>query len=296
MATRFTFVPLAALVAAALLTSAGARAEQTHVVAKGQTLVAIAKRYHVSVDALREANDLAPGALLHPGMELVVPTPARSHAAHAATTVKPESARAAKSTADYARRPRRPGVVHLVRGADRLDVQMTGRHGRLNASALAGLARMLRFGPTGAEKAIDPRLAALVTAVSDHFGGRPIHVVSGFRPYSPRQYTPHSNHNTGHAIDFFVEGVPNTVLRDYCRQFRDAGVGYYPNSSFVHLDVRAGKAFWIDRSHAGEAPQYDSAAGHRDADEAARDVEAEPMPPGMDDHTSYVDGGSKPTP
>ena len=78
--------------------------------------------------------------------------------------------------------------------------------------------------------------------VSDHFGGRPLHVVSGFRPYSPVQYTPHSNHNAGRAMDFSVEGVPNTAVRDFCRTFRNAGVGYYPNSTFVHLDVRTGKS------------------------------------------------------
>jgi hypothetical protein len=38
------------------------------------------------------------------------------------------------------------------------------------------------------------------------------------------------------------------------------GVGYYPNSSFVHLDIRKGaKAFWIDYSGPGEAPLYSQA-------------------------------------
>jgi hypothetical protein len=139
-------------------------------------------------------------------------------------------------------------------------------------SSLATFSRMLRHGPTSAQTAIDPRLVTMVGMVSDHFGGRPLNVVSGFRPYSPTQYTAHSNHNVGRAMDFNVEGVPNTVLRDYCHTFRNAGVGYYPNSSFVHLDARSGRVTWIDYSKAGEAPNYDSPGSRQDADEAARDV------------------------
>ena len=54
----------------------------------------------------------------------------------------------------------------------------------------------------------------------------------------------------GLACDFRVVGVGNTQLRDYLRQtFKKVGVGYYPNSSFVHLDVRKDQsAFWIDYS------------------------------------------------
>ena len=58
----------------------------------------------------------------------------------------------------------------------------------------------------------------------------------------------------GLACDFRVVGVKNTELRDYLRHaFKHVGVGYYPNSSFVHLDVRQGaSAFWIDYSGPGE--------------------------------------------
>jgi len=34
------------------------------------------------------------------------------------------------------------------------------------------------------------------------------------------------------------------------------GVGYYPNSSFVHLDVRTEKTFWIDYAGSGQPPRY----------------------------------------
>ncbi len=132
--------------------------------------------------------------------------------------------------------------------------------------------------------------------VSDHFGGRTLHVVSGFRPYSPAQYTPHSNHNVGRAMDFSVEGVPNTVVRDFCRTFRNAGVGYYPNSSFVHLDVRTAKAYWIDYSHPGEAPHYDSPSAEGTADEAAGDVEPHAGATGVNDPSAAAPEPPPPAP
>ncbi|HSO00003.1 MAG TPA: DUF882 domain-containing protein [Candidatus Nanopelagicales bacterium] len=155
--------------------------------------------------------------------------------------------------AGYARKPKRPGFVRMVRNGETLDVQLLTRSGRLNPKALSKLTRLLRA--PGGEHPVDPRLATLIGMVSDHFGGRTIRVVSGYRPYSPTQYTPHSNHNVGRAMDFAVEGVPNTVVRDFCRTLRNAGVGYYPNSTFVHLDVRTVKTYWVDYSRPGEAPR-----------------------------------------
>jgi hypothetical protein len=62
----------------------------------------------------------------------------------------------------------------------------------------------------------------------------------------------------GLACDFRVEGVKTAELRDYLRRtFDKVGVGYYPNSTFVHLDVRKDRsAFWIDYSGPGERAVY----------------------------------------
>ncbi|WP_437275896.1 DUF882 domain-containing protein [Sorangium sp. So ce375] len=300
---------LAALAAAFLLSAAPGTAvaeDGQHTVYAGQTLGKIAKRYRITVDALREANGLRPGQRIHPGLVLVIPERgepgARAKRAApgrgAALRDEPERSRgtsAKERDADarspgkgskkdakadprstppnkrYAQRPKRPGWVRLVRGGERLDLQLLTPKGRLVPKALPKLSRLMRASPT-ASIPIDPRLATLIAMVSDHFGGRPLRVVSGYRPYSPTQYTPHSNHNHGRAVDFMVEGVPNTVVRDFCRGFRNAGVGYYPNSTFVHLDVRSDKVYWVDYSGPGEAPRYEGAKGSVAADEAARDV------------------------
>jgi hypothetical protein len=105
---------------------------------------------------------------------------------------------------------------------------------------------------------VDERLALRLQAVADRFAkaGTPVKlsVVSGYRPTSVG-----SMHASGRAVDFRLEGVANEEVVAFCKTLTDTGCGYYPNSSFVHLDVRdAGKGHvsWIDASGPGEAPRY----------------------------------------
>jgi uncharacterized protein YcbK (DUF882 family) len=188
-------------------------------------------------------------------------------------------------------RSRSPGVVHVVRlGTSESFTVRVGR-GQPSKTTQKIFERMMRAS-SGLSHTPDPRLISLLTAVSDHFGSRPLQVVSGFRPYSPAQHTPHSNHNIGRAIDFRVVGVPNEVVRDYCRKFKNVGVGYYPNSSFVHLDVRESPSYWVDYSKPGEAPRYN--APNAGADEGTSDVAMDaPMLHGATDKESGSDEGAE---
>ncbi len=47
----------------------------------------------------------------------------------------------------------------------------------------------------------------------------------------------HSQHMEGHAIDLRVPGVTTANLRDAALSLQAGGVGYYPVSQFVHVDV-----------------------------------------------------------
>ncbi|WP_353064326.1 DUF882 domain-containing protein [Tunturibacter psychrotolerans] len=47
----------------------------------------------------------------------------------------------------------------------------------------------------------------------------------------------HSQHMEGHAIDLRVPGVSTAQLRNTALSLRAGGVGYYPVSQFVHVDV-----------------------------------------------------------
>jgi uncharacterized protein YcbK (DUF882 family) len=46
----------------------------------------------------------------------------------------------------------------------------------------------------------------------------------------------HSLHLEGRAIDVRLPGVPTARLRDLALGMARGGVGYYPESDFVHLD------------------------------------------------------------
>jgi hypothetical protein len=88
--------------------------------------------------------------------------------------------------------------------------------------------------------------------VVEHFPHRTIEVVSGHRPEARES----SRHHHGRALDFRVAGITRERLRDFLRTFEQTGVGYYPNSSFVHMDVREDKGYWVDRSGPGEKADY----------------------------------------
>jgi hypothetical protein len=107
-------------------------------------------------------------------------------------------------------------------------------------------------------KRIDGRLVERIQLVVDHFSkpGKTaqLFVVSGYRPTSKGSF-----HASGRAIDFRLEGTENTDLVAFCKTLDDTGCGFYPNSSFIHMDVRdagAGHVAWIDASEPGGKPDY----------------------------------------
>ena len=104
---------------------------------------------------------------------------------------------------------------------------------------------------------VDAGLVERVESIAEHFSkGAPakVSVISGYRPLSSGSY-----HATAQALDLRVEGVPNEAVVEFCKTLPDTGCGYYPNSSFVHVDVRqagTGHVAWIDASGPGEPPRY----------------------------------------
>jgi hypothetical protein len=92
--------------------------------------------------------------------------------------------------------------------------------------------------------------------VSRHFGGRTLEIYSGYR-YRRVARLRTSKHTLGRAVDFRVRGVSKRRVRDYLlRSFKKAGIGYYPNTPFLHLDVRSSGAFWVDLSGNGQRSRY----------------------------------------
>lgn len=120
------------------------------------------------------------------------------------------------------------------------------RSGCLVTPSLEKINHILRDHRTGETKAIDVRLLDLLNALSRKTSTDvPFHVISGYR--SPRTnaalratsggVAENSLHLLGQAIDI---RLPGTKLRDLYRaavDLRRGGVGIYPGSDFVHVDV-----------------------------------------------------------
>lgn len=119
-------------------------------------------------------------------------------------------------------------------------------HGAYVPDALAAIDKVLRDHRTGDVHVIAPRLLDLLSALTREVGAAgPTQVISGYR-------SPHSNaslrkassgvaarslHMDGLAMDIRVPGVRLTDLRDAAWALQGGGVGYYPGSDFVHIDV-----------------------------------------------------------
>jgi hypothetical protein len=119
-------------------------------------------------------------------------------------------------------------------------------------------------------KLVNEGLIARLQKVVDHFKISRITVVSGYRPTSLGSF-----HQSARAIDFHLNGVANEALVAFCRTMNDTGCGYYPNSSFVHMDVRSphtGHVYWIDSSGPGEPARYVAAWPPKDGAERPTEI------------------------
>ena len=119
-------------------------------------------------------------------------------------------------------------------------------NGAYIGGALAEVNHVLRDYRTGDVHQIEPRLLDLLTVLSASLGTRAaIGVISGYR--SPQtnamlhqesgQVASHSLHMEGEAIDIRIPGIDSATIRDAAQRLAIGGVGYYPTSDFVHVDV-----------------------------------------------------------
>lgn len=144
-------------------------------------------------------------------------------------------------------------------------------NGLFSPRVMSSMASLLKCHHTGRRHVISRRLVEVLYATARHFHANKIHVIAGYRAPSIAQKkgNPKSPHKRGVACDFRLDGVSNEAVRDYLREkYRDVGVGYYPNSGFVHVDVaRQRSAYWIDYSGPGQRARY--AVGVSKSDDGA---------------------------
>jgi LysM repeat protein/uncharacterized protein YcbK (DUF882 family) len=209
-----------------------------HTVQQGQTLWLIARAYHSSGEKIAKRNHIAVSASLQVGQELFVPfAQGGTEAAH---KIGPGG-----KTVKFVR----------VYNNKRLALRLLNRKGRVNPDARTALSKLARDRKGKMRyRLLHPRLIQLLQRVADQFPGQTIEIVSGYRAAVRGHRL--SKHNVGQAVDFRVAAVSNRELYDFIRTLPKAGSGFYPNSVFVHLDVRDKSYTWTDVSGPGEKAHY----------------------------------------
>jgi uncharacterized protein YcbK (DUF882 family) len=118
--------------------------------------------------------------------------------------------------------------------------------GRFIPESMADINKLLRDHRNNQIATIDPALIVLIDQVSTQV--KPdgvIHIISGYRSPASNQMladttngvAKHSMHLEGRAIDVRMPGVALAALRKTALAASGGGVGYYPDSQFVHMDT-----------------------------------------------------------
>jgi uncharacterized protein YcbK (DUF882 family) len=137
--------------------------------------------------------------------------------------------------------------LHHIHTGEDLTVTFK-RNGRYDEEALKKVNHVLRDWRRDEQIAMDPHLLDVVWEVYREVDAKvPIQVVCGYRAPATnamlrkrsRGVAQFSQHMLGHAMDFYIPGVPLEAQREAGLRLQRGGVGYYPSSGspFVHLDV-----------------------------------------------------------
>jgi uncharacterized protein YcbK (DUF882 family) len=135
-------------------------------------------------------------------------------------------------------------TLSTINRGETLSMPAAGDDGGFSSADLDRVAHLLRAAG-GEEHPMDPRTLSLVYRIQTHFGVPEVRVVSGYRVPKPGS---RSNHGKGRAMDMVVPGVPDEEVARFAREMGFVGVGVYPTSQFVHVDIRPRSYFWVDFS------------------------------------------------
>jgi uncharacterized protein YcbK (DUF882 family) len=120
------------------------------------------------------------------------------------------------------------------------------RAGEFITSSLEAINHFLRDHRSGESGQIDPRLLDLLHDLSSSLGsGQTYHVICGFRSARTNELmwrqglgvARNSLHVFGQAVDIRLPGCKLTDLRQAAIELKAGGVGFYPRSGFIHVDV-----------------------------------------------------------
>jgi len=146
---------------------------------------------------------------------------------------------AAKSSLRTEALPKPSGEVWLYATnlGEEIRVNIYKPDGSFNDAALAQLDEMFRCRESGQVRAVRAELYEMMSRFFDHFEGKRIELVSGFR-FRERSS---SRHYHASAMDIKIKGVSINEMYRFAESLDTGGmgIGLYPVSGFVHVDFRA---------------------------------------------------------
>lgn len=135
-------------------------------------------------------------------------------------------------------------LIQSTNNGEEMELAVNLSTGELEADSYRRFRHLMRCLHTGAETPIDPRLIDLLYRIAQRTQHRII-LVSGFRApmYSLARL---SYHTRGMAADIRIPGMTALMARDLAESMGVHGLGYYPVSGFIHVDVRDERMRWTD--------------------------------------------------
>lgn len=118
--------------------------------------------------------------------------------------------------------------------------------GQFIPDAMKDINKVLRDHRNNKVAEMDPELMLLLTAVNEKMGNnKELHIISGYRsPESNAKLhsasggvAKRSLHMEAKAIDIRIPGKDLKMLQRAALSIGGGGVGYYPDSQFVHMDT-----------------------------------------------------------
>jgi uncharacterized protein YcbK (DUF882 family) len=152
--------------------------------------------------------------------------------------------------------------IYSVNSREDVEVDLYGNDGDFSPAALDQLNHLWRCKRTNTEKPINPHLFEILSLLQDHFGGRTIELVSGFR----NQRHTSSYHFHGSASDIRIIGLSDKALHNFVATLDTGGMGLglYPRSGFIHIDVRPEPSYrWVDYTPGGSGEGASRKAARR---------------------------------
>ena len=120
------------------------------------------------------------------------------------------------------------------------------RDGQYHQDAIEAVNNILRDHRTNEVHPIDFRLLDLLHTIRTKAGQDScLHIISGYRSPATnkelrrksRRVASKSLHMLGYAVDIRIPGVRTSKVRKIAMRLGQGGVGFYPKSDFVHVDI-----------------------------------------------------------